>query len=239
MVVGDSIGTSTISSLVDLTIEKCQDLSSLKQFLHPAYIPAIKKIVIADCKNVESVPTERFGYFRFLEELNFWNCPKIISEHLLTPSLKTLKLKNSGNVGGYINCGSLAILHLTGCPLAANELQNCGLPSLQELKISNCAFQTFTRKAYDCAFSFRVEYCCTFSSLSDISIENCQNLSSLEQFLEPAYIPAIKKIVIGDCRNVEFVPTERFGDLPSLEILEVLMCYAVQRSDHGDCFRHP
>ncbi|XP_066391095.1 disease resistance protein RGA2-like isoform X3 [Miscanthus floridulus] len=226
MVVGDSIGTSTFSYLVELTIEKCQDLSSLEHFLSPDYIPAIKKIVIADCQNMESVPTGSFGDFRFLEELNFWNCPKIKSKRLRAPSLKMIKLKNSGNVGGYIDCGSLTILHLTGCPLAAMELRNWGLPSLQELKISNCAFQTFTRSARFCPFhwlSFE-EYCCTFPSLSDITIENCQNLSSLEQFLEPAYIPAIKKIVIGDCRNVEFVPTERFGDLHFLEVLEVLCC---------------
>jgi hypothetical protein len=94
------------------------------------------------------------------------------------------------------------------------ELRNWSFPSLQELKISNCAFQTFSRNAY----------CCTFSSLSDTTIENCKNLSSLEQFLEPAYICAIKKIVIGDCRNAEFVPTERFGDLHSLAVLEVLYC---------------
>jgi hypothetical protein len=216
----DSFVTRNFSSLVDVTIEKCENLSSLENFLQPDLIPAIKKIVIADCQNLELVPTERFGYLRFLEELKLCNCPKINSQRLLAPYLTMLELNNSGDLGGYIDCGFLTVLHLSGWRLSSIELQNWSPPLLQELNISNCAYLAFTRNNAGSS---------TFPSLIDIIIKNCQDLSSLEQFLEPAYIPAIKKIVIEDCSNLELVPTERFAYLPSLEVLEV-RCWGIQEN---------
>ncbi|XP_062223518.1 putative disease resistance protein RGA4 isoform X2 [Phragmites australis] len=64
----------------------------------------------------------------------------------------------------------------------------------------------------------------TFSSLTDVAIEQCKNLPSLEQFLQPAYIPAIKNIIFGGCTSVESVPTERFKDFLLLEELKVRNC---------------
>ncbi|CAD6252150.1 unnamed protein product [Miscanthus lutarioriparius] len=59
------------------------------------------------------------------------------------------------------------------------------------------------------------------SSLTEISFENCRRLSSLELFLDPAYMPAIKKMRVGSCVSLESVPIERFGNLHSLEALHV------------------
>jgi hypothetical protein len=42
-VINDSIGI--FPSLTDLTISRCEYLSSLQHFLHPDYVPAIKKII--------------------------------------------------------------------------------------------------------------------------------------------------------------------------------------------------
>jgi hypothetical protein len=42
------------SSLTDLSIYCCQDLSSLEYFLHPASVPAIKKITIKKCERLLS-----------------------------------------------------------------------------------------------------------------------------------------------------------------------------------------
>jgi hypothetical protein len=206
----DSFITKNFSSLVDVTIEKCENLSSLEKFLQPDLIPAMKKIVIADCQNLELVRTEKFGYLHFLEELKLCNCPKIKSQHLLAPYLTMLELNNSGDLGGYIDCGFLTVLHLSGWRLSSIELQNWSLPLLHELKISNCASLAFTRSSVGSN---------TFPSIIDITIKNCQDLSSLEHFLELAYIPAIKKIVIEDCNTLELVPTERFAYFPSLKVL--------------------
>jgi hypothetical protein len=63
-----------------------------------------------------------------------------------------------------------------------------------------------------------------FSLLTEIRVEDCPRLSSLEQFLQPAYMPAIKIMVINGCTSLESVPVERFGGLPSLEKLEVHNC---------------
>jgi len=116
----------TFSSLTDLVINCCKNLSSLEQFLQPASMPIIKKIEISDCGSLESVP--RFGDLRFLEELFVSHCQIIKSQRLFAPSLKKLDLENSGNLGGSIECSSLNILHLSNSPLESIELQMWKLP---------------------------------------------------------------------------------------------------------------
>lgn len=81
--------TGIFSSLTDLVIDKCQNLSCLKHVIHEL---AIKKITIEDCKNLVSVPAERFGDLRCLEELTVQGCLKIYSQGLVAPSLKRLVL---------------------------------------------------------------------------------------------------------------------------------------------------
>jgi len=120
----------TFSSLTDLVINCCKNLSSLEQFLQPASMPIIKKIEISDCGSLESVPADRFGDLHFLEVLCVCRCPMIKSQHLCAPSLKKLDLENSGNLGGKIECSSLTILHLSHNPLESIELQMWNLPLL-------------------------------------------------------------------------------------------------------------
>ncbi|XP_037482634.1 putative disease resistance RPP13-like protein 1 [Triticum dicoccoides] len=69
----------TFLSLTNITIEKCENLSSLEDFLQPSYLPGIKNIEIKDCKMLASVPTEFFGGFHFLEELRIADCPNILN----------------------------------------------------------------------------------------------------------------------------------------------------------------
>ncbi|XP_037480917.1 putative disease resistance protein RGA4 [Triticum dicoccoides] len=66
----------------------------------------------------------------------------------------------------------------------------------------------------------------TFPSLSvtDLTIERNQNISSLEQFLHPECVPAIKKIRIEYCTMLATIPTEKFGDLHFLEELDIGSC---------------
>ncbi|WVZ76862.1 LOW QUALITY PROTEIN: hypothetical protein U9M48_024788 [Paspalum notatum var. saurae] len=130
----DSIG-STLSPQIEVGIVCCQNLSSLKQFLQPAYVPVIRKISISNCLSLESVPADRFGDFSFLEVLKVRNCPNISSGRLFAPSLKELYLERSGNLGDNIECRSLTILELLFYPLASIELQMWNLPLLQKLKI--------------------------------------------------------------------------------------------------------
>uniref|UniRef100_A0ACD5YD32 Uncharacterized protein n=1 Tax=Avena sativa TaxID=4498 RepID=A0ACD5YD32_AVESA len=57
----DGLESSPVSSITDLIIGGSKNLSSLEHVIHPTYMPAIKKIIINDCKKLVSVPAERFG----------------------------------------------------------------------------------------------------------------------------------------------------------------------------------
>lgn len=94
-------------SLTNLTIDGCQHLSSLEHVLCPDYVPAIKKIRIADCEMLVSVATERFRDLNFLEELEVRGCPNICSRSLVSRSLKKLTLASCGNLLDNIECCSL------------------------------------------------------------------------------------------------------------------------------------
>ena len=63
-----------------------------------------------------------------------------------------------------------------------------------------------------------------FSSLTDLIINGCPCLSSLEQLLDPTYLPVIKRIAIMKCLNLISLPTERLGEFSSLEIFKVVEC---------------
>ncbi|CAL4914916.1 unnamed protein product [Urochloa decumbens] len=207
-VVGDNIDRNTFSSLVDVTIEKCQNLASLEQFLQPALIPNIKKVVIADCQNLESAPTKGFRYLLFLEELKLCNCPKIKSQRLFSPSLKVLQLKNSGNLGGYIHCEFLTILHLSQCHLASIEVQNWDLPLLLQLEINDCpslrTLENLTSIKSSVILPFFQSIVSTpahlwsnnLASLQELRIEHCKNLENIGG-LEA--IANINKVYINFC----------------------------------------
>lgn len=91
------LGGIIFSSIEHITIKGCQNLSSLEHCLHPSYVPAVRKIVIADCKRLVSLPIERFGDFHRLQELKVSNCRRPsrllswqergISDTVLSPAL--------------------------------------------------------------------------------------------------------------------------------------------------------
>uniref|UniRef100_A0ACD5ZDZ3 Uncharacterized protein n=1 Tax=Avena sativa TaxID=4498 RepID=A0ACD5ZDZ3_AVESA len=64
----------------------------------------------------------------------------------------------------------------------------------------------------------------SFSSLRDLTISNCGNIVSLNDFLDPASLPAIRKIKINECTSLISVPTGCLGDMHCLEELEVVNC---------------
>ncbi|CAL4931558.1 unnamed protein product [Urochloa decumbens] len=230
--VGDNIDRTTFSSLVDVTIEKCQNLASLEQFLQPALIPIVKKIVIADCQNLESVPTEGFRYLLFLEELKLCNCPKIKLQRLFAPSLRVLQLKNSGNLGGYIHCEFLTILHLSECHLASIKVQNWDLPLLQQVKISDCPSLrtienlTSIRSRRSRMIPFFKSIVSTpahlwsknLASLQELQIEHCKNLETIGGLEATANI---NKVYIDFCPKLLEVeqPLIRVGGADDLEKL--------------------
>ncbi|CAL5058816.1 unnamed protein product [Urochloa decumbens] len=219
-----SVGT-ILGSLSELSIEGCQNLLSLERYLEPNYMPAIKKVVIADCKSMESVPAERFGDLPFLEELKVWNCPKINSQCLFAPSLKKLELKNSGDLGDSIECSSLTILHLSLSDLASVELKKWSLPLLQELRISHCEHLKFIRESEpicnDVSRGRVGSSTAKFPKLTHLSVEICPMLETIDDLL--LYFPAIQSINISSCLLLS-LPTEIFGRFSFLKDLDISYC---------------
>ncbi|XP_044361811.1 putative disease resistance protein RGA3, partial [Triticum aestivum] len=218
------------SFLTDLIINGCPRLSSLEELLHPAYLPVIKKIAIMHCRNLISVPTERFGDFRCLEIFRVLDCGKINSQSLTAPSLKKLVLgKNTfgwdeshGNLTDNIQCSSLTYFFLSSSHLTSIQLQMWNLPALQELSISYCRSltsigqpgQVFTRGNG----SARV-----LSSLTSLTIRWCEELSTIDGLLEEKYLPSIESITIANCGSLS-IQGKKFGVFSSLKDLKVSGC---------------
>ncbi|XBJ19365.1 hypothetical protein VPH35_010350 [Triticum aestivum] len=132
----DEIGT--LSSLEELSILGCRNLQSVRQLLRPAYVPAIKKLRIVDCNQLESLQTETFGEFRSLEILDLHGCPNICSRSLVTHSLKKLLLGSSRNLTDNMQCCSLTEFYLSCDYVTTIQPQMWNLPALQKLHIKDC-----------------------------------------------------------------------------------------------------
>jgi Leucine-rich repeat (LRR) protein len=219
---------STFSSLTDVEIERCHNLSSLEQFLQPAYyVPFIKKIGISYCPSLESVPTDRFGDFRLLEFLYVSNCPMIKSQRLFAPSLKNLYLTNSGNLGYNIDCSSLTILWLSGYPLEYIELQMWNLPLLQELQIRSCPSLTIIRDSElistDLSLGGARSRLGKFPKLTHLTIMHCKKLETIDDLL---HLPAIESIWITGCGLLS-LPANRLGSFTLLQDLDISFCQSL------------
>ncbi|XBI05533.1 hypothetical protein VPH35_133690 [Triticum aestivum] len=199
-------------SLTDITIDGCENISSLEHFLHPNYVPAIKKIRIKKCKMLASVPTEKFGDFHFLEELYVHHCPNIRFQRLVSASLKELNLQGSGRFCN-IDCCSLTFFYLESVFVRSIQLQTWSLPSLQELTISCKSLTSIIGGSIT-----------AFSSLNVLAITYCDRLPNLDDLLTQEYLPAIQKIAIECCHELLSLPVEGFGSFPYLKHLAVGNC---------------
>lgn len=213
------------TSLMDLTISDCHKLSSLEHFLHPASIPAIKKIVVKNCERLISVPTERFVDLLCLEELEVVHCPNICSQSLVAPSLKRLVLGYSGNLADNIECCSLTSFFLYYSRHTSIHLQH--LPALMSLSIARCESLTSVRPAVFTNFSHcgcSANSITPFLSLTVLTISGCTKLSTLDDLLTQECLPVVQRIYIAHCYELLSLPGERFGSFLCLKDLEIYDC---------------
>lgn len=91
-------------------------------------------------------------------------------------------------------------------------------------KLQNLVSLTFKECCNIMEASFSRLFCRGFQSLTDICINNCRKLSSLSLFLQPDFIPTIKRMRIGSCEELVSLSAERSGDLCHLEELEICQC---------------
>ncbi|XP_072147445.1 uncharacterized protein [Setaria viridis] len=206
----DNIG-SNFSSLTKLTIGKCHTLSSIEQFLHPAYVPGIKIIEIQYCHRLVSLPS--FRHSSCLEELKVCTCPNINSSSLYAPSLKKLELKEDcGNLADNIDCSSLTYLHISQSHSTSIQLQiSAGtFPSLTELTITNCSkLQTVD----DLHVSFPL--------LTDLLISHCQLPNGQKGMKLPA---SLKSLELLGCEDLSAWFPRCLENLASLMFMKVHHC---------------
>jgi len=208
----DSIGI--FPSLTDLTISECQNLSSLEGLLHPDHVPAIRKVSIDNCKSLSSVATERFRDLSFVEELEVRGCRNICSQSLVSPSLKELKLGDSGSLLDNIDCSSLKHLRVEHC---LNIIWPIGLvlpSSLKTLVFEHCG-----------DISPSVPGCHRIISIPGTIWRD--NLALLEE-LVIRYCPNI--VSIGGAEAVSHISSVRIYNCPSLKEAEEIMSF---RRDDG------
>lgn len=224
----DNNSDSTFLSLTEVTISGCQNLSSLEHFLHPYYIPAIKKISLQNCKSLVSVPTERFGKLSFLEELNVGNgCPNIRSQSLVSPSLKQLKLCDCGSLLGNIDCCSLTKFTLSHASVTSIQTEGWSLPALQELEFLHCGCLTsigVSSSLLEASSSTGTGNIRAFSKLNSLKIMYCNKLSIVDGLLTQKYLPAIERIRVEWCWELMYLLGERFGSFASLKHFSVSQC---------------
>ncbi|VAI42818.1 unnamed protein product [Triticum turgidum subsp. durum] len=213
------------TSLMDLAISDCHKLSSLEHFLHPASIPAIKKIVVKNCERLISVPTERFVEFHCLEELEVVYCRNICSQSLAAPSLKRLVLGCSGDLAHNIECCSLTSFFLYYSRHTSIHLQH--LPALMSLSIARCESLTSVRPAIFTNFSHcgcSANGITSFLFLMVLTISGCTKLSTLDGLLTQECLPVVERIYIAHCDELLSLPGERFGSFLCLKDLEIYDC---------------
>lgn len=174
---------STLSSLEEVIILQCRNLRSVEQLLRPAYVPAIKKLRIADCNQLVSLPTEMFGDFHSLESLEVHGCPNIRSRSLVAHSLKKLLLGSSNYLTDNIQCCSLTEFYLSCNYVTTIQPQMWNLPALQKLHIKNCWALISVGQGQPPIRAFE--------SLTLLIIDSCQHLTTLDGLLTEQCLPAI------------------------------------------------
>ncbi|CAM0901629.1 unnamed protein product [Alopecurus aequalis] len=228
----DELESSSVPRITDLIIDGCANLSSLEHVIHPVYIASLKKITIRKCENLLSLPAEIFLVLRCLEELEVQGCTNISFQNMVSPSLKRLVLGKEmdwsgnhtcGNIADNVDCSSLAYFFLSCNYLTSIQLEKWNLPALEELHISGCRHLTSiigqSRQVSQGTGSVRV-----FPSLTSLTIEWCDKLSTIDDLLAEEYLSTIKRIHIKSCSKLVSLPGERFGFLSSLEQLEISNC---------------
>ncbi|KAG6469323.1 hypothetical protein ZIOFF_074036 [Zingiber officinale] len=173
--INESGGNQTTSSLLNLRISKCNNLISLEEGLLSQNLSNIEHIYVAGCNELMRMSLKRFENFTSLKELQIKACPKLslIQEEetaLLPPSLKTLKLDDSGDLdklllGNLYNLTSLTKLEIVKCPPRTISSKRTFSP-LELLTITDCHELRL------------VEGLEASRSLWELVIRRCPNLSS-------------------------------------------------------------
>ncbi|TYI38187.1 hypothetical protein ES332_A02G008200v1 [Gossypium tomentosum] len=205
--IGDGLSTST--SLEELKLNDCADLSSIPDL---EGFSSLRILDLSDCHELETIPIR--GRCSSLEKLHVSSCPKLskIGDWLSTStSLEELKLSGCANLSSIPDLegfSSLRVLDISDC----HELETVPIRgrclSLEKLHISSC--QNIIKIE---------DWLSTATCLEELKLNNCPNLSSI---LDLEGFSSLRILDISDCQELETVPIR--GRCSSLEKLHVSSC---------------
>lgn len=185
-----------LTSLVKLVISNCKNIESFRATSWPP-IPHLKMLFIGSCKNLRNFPLDQI---QSLESLDIWFCPKLESfpDGDLPPKLTKLTMRG---------CGELLK------PLSEWGLHR--LPSLESFSISG----GFSRMI---SISDDNSQVLLPQSLKQLRIGGFQNLESLAKGLQNC--TSLEHLLLWDCPKLRSLPDGNLvSSLLSLEIRNCLV----------------
>ncbi|XP_017632603.2 putative disease resistance protein At4g19050 [Gossypium arboreum] len=231
--IGDGLSTST--SLEELKLNDCADLSSIPDL---EGFSSLRILDISDCRELETISIR--GRCSSLEKLHVSSCPKLskIGDWLSTStSLEELELSGCANLSFIPDLegfSSLRILDISDC----HELETVPIRgrclSLEKLHISSCQniikIEVWLSTA-TCLEELKLSnfpnlssilYFEGFSSLRILDISDCHELE-IDWLFTSINLEELKlSNYISDCQELETVPIR--GRCSSLEKLHVSSC---------------
>ncbi|XVF65846.1 hypothetical protein PTKIN_Ptkin09bG0283700 [Pterospermum kingtungense] len=205
---------SKLSSLETLTIWCCNELSLIGDGVFPS---SLKQLRITGCRKLRSIPSVESG-ISFLQELYVRGCDELseIEEGLLASTcLREVKIYYCRNLtsisSGLPTCTSLETLTIQYC----NELSSIGdgvFPSsLKQLRIGGC------RKL---GYIPSVEGGISF--LQEIDVWGCDELTKIEEGLLAS--TCLRDVSIKECPNLISIPSIQGCSSASLQSLKISFC---------------
>jgi len=187
----------------------------------------LQSIHLSDCMNCSNLPA--LGVLPLLKFLDIGGFHAIIqinqefsgtSEAKNFPSLKELIFEDMPNLKRWVSVQhgqllpSLTELVVFDCPLL---MEFPSLPStLVKLKISETGF-TVLPDIYTPSSRFA-------SSLACLHIDQCPNLTSLDQGLLSQKLLGLEELTIADCPELSHLPVEGFRSLTALKCINIYDC---------------
>ncbi|XP_050110640.1 putative disease resistance protein RGA4 isoform X1 [Malus sylvestris] len=187
-----------LSHLNWLIIYNCPNLASFPDGGLPT--PNLRQLSLWECKNLKSLP-ERIRTLTALEGLELWDLPNLVSfaQGGLPPNLQYFDVRGCDKVKPSVEWG----------------LQ--GLVSLKQFEIAGEIWAPLLK-----------EQLLLPTTLNDLLIVGLSSLKSLVDVKGLRHLASLRRLTIGDCPSLEFLPREGLQQLTSLQYLSIYGCPSLE-----------
>ncbi|XP_078157764.1 putative disease resistance protein RGA3 [Carex rostrata] len=215
-------------------------------------LQAIEELTIQNCRNLLQLPTEGFGSLSSLKYLTIRNSPQLalvdFQSNLVPVKLQKLTIDKCGELEVPLLEASYGLTNLTELILGSANITSItppayAFPSLKYLNIKYCPNLTkfpnlplslnkltISRVAvsdlpeyFQSSHSSGPTSSALTTSLRDVKMYRCSNLTSLNGFMQQENIDlrCLENLSIQDCENLVQLPTGAFGKFVSLKHLAI------------------